>query len=869
MPRVLLLLPTSTYRAPDFVRPRPASGVEVVVGSEERQALAGGHGRPGGGGAARRSRRRGRRDRGARRGPRSTRWWRSTTRACSSPPPPASGSASPTTRPPRWRPPATRRRCARALARARCRSRRFAVVDDDDDLPDVELPGGREAGRPLGEPGRDPRRRRRRGARRASPGCGRIADGPLLVEEYVPGDEVAVEGLLRDGVLEVLAVFDKPDPLVGPYFEETIYVTPSRLDRADARRASATSPRARARRSAWSKGPVHAELRVDGDRVWVIEVAARSIGGLCARALRFGAGIALEELILRHALGMPLDGLAREPAASGVMMLPIPRAGVLRAVDGQDAARAVPGVTGLEITVPRGRRVRAAARRRPLPRLPVRARRDARRGRGRAARRRTPRSTSSSRPPRSLERCASSSSRPTSSATSRGTSAARRPHLRARPRGAHGRRVGRPGTRARRRGPTRSAFSVPMHTATRLAPRPRPRGSTDRCAASGSTPTSAPTSPPRSSGTPPLPGARRGCSPLDRYARLEIDGEQRLVGGVVASHGCAHRCRHCPVPVVYDGRVRLARRGRGARRHRPAGRGRRAPHHLRRPRLPQRAAALAARRRRDARALPRRHVRLHGEGRARAAARRPVARARRPPGACSWCRRSSRSTTRCSARLDKGHTTADAGARRRRAARRGHRRAAVVAAVHAVDHPRRPRSRCSTSCTSTTSSAASTRCSTASGCCSHAARCCSTIRTSRRTSARGTTNAPPTRGGRPTPRSTSCSSRLAAVVECDGDAVELYAQVREPRSARRRSTSRPSPPVAPASPRAGSAAPNRPNSNSAAPPRAPCHSSASAYAHPSAGLTAASPRSVPAEHVEGGAGAEPRDVLVRHRVRGG
>src|SRR5207248_10099006 len=105
------------------------------------------------------------------------------------------------------------------------------------------------------------------------------------------------------------------------------------------------------------EGPVHAELRVQGDRVHVIEVAARSIGGLCARTLQFGAGIALEELVLRHALGMPLDGLTRAPGASGVMMLPIPRAGILREVRGQESARAVPGVTGLEISIPRGRRV--------------------------------------------------------------------------------------------------------------------------------------------------------------------------------------------------------------------------------------------------------------------------------------------------------------------------------------------------------------------------------------------------------------------------------------------------------------------------------------------------------------------------------
>ena len=109
------------------------------------------------------------------------------------------------------------------------------------------------------------------------------------------------------------------------------------------------------------RGPVHAELRVAGESPWVIEVAARSIGGLCARALRFGAGIALEELILRHALGLPHPGVGRESAASGVMMLPIPRAGVLAAVRGQDRARAVAGIAGLEITIHPGRAVQ------PLP----------------------------------------------------------------------------------------------------------------------------------------------------------------------------------------------------------------------------------------------------------------------------------------------------------------------------------------------------------------------------------------------------------------------------------------------------------------------------------------------------------------------
>jgi biotin carboxylase len=197
-------------------------------------------------------------------------------------------------------------------------------------------------------------------AREAAGRIRAVSDGPLLVEEYVPGVEVAVEGLLDRGELTVLAVFDKPDPLVGPYFEETIYVTPSRLDAHVLERVTEITARACAALGL-VEGPVHAELRVDqaddGDRVHVIEVAARSIGGLCARTLQFGAGIALEELVLRHALGMPLDGLTRAPGASGVMMLPIPRAGVLREVRGRDEALEVPGITGLEISIPRGRRV--------------------------------------------------------------------------------------------------------------------------------------------------------------------------------------------------------------------------------------------------------------------------------------------------------------------------------------------------------------------------------------------------------------------------------------------------------------------------------------------------------------------------------
>ncbi|MEZ5170423.1 MAG: ATP-grasp domain-containing protein [Acidimicrobiia bacterium] len=183
---------------------------------------------------------------------------------------------------------------------------------------------------------------------------------PLLLEEFVPGPEVAVEAVVRSGQVRVLAVFDKPDPLDGPYFEETIYVTPSRHSEEDLRDLERVVG-AGVGALGLTDGPVHAEARISDRGVRLLEVAARSIGGLCARALRFGVGVSLEEVILRHALQDRQPVLVPEGAASGVMMLPIPRAGTLRDVRGVEEARAVPGVVGLETTIPRGSTVE------PLP----------------------------------------------------------------------------------------------------------------------------------------------------------------------------------------------------------------------------------------------------------------------------------------------------------------------------------------------------------------------------------------------------------------------------------------------------------------------------------------------------------------------
>ena len=175
----------------------------------------------------------------------------------------------------------------------------------------------------------------------------------ILVEEYVPGDEVALEGLLEEGRLTVLALFDKPDPLEGPYFEETLYVTPSRLP-DDVQVAIAETVTRAVATLGLHEGPIHAEMRVNEKGVWLIEVAARSIGGFCSRALRFGPHGRLEDLILRHALGLPVPTVELERPASGAMMIPIPAAGELRQVTGVEAARALADVDDVTISVPLG-----------------------------------------------------------------------------------------------------------------------------------------------------------------------------------------------------------------------------------------------------------------------------------------------------------------------------------------------------------------------------------------------------------------------------------------------------------------------------------------------------------------------------------
>lgn len=172
----------------------------------------------------------------------------------------------------------------------------------------------------------------------------------MIAEEFIPGAEVAVEGVVTRGRLRTLAIFEKPDPLEGPYFEETIYLTPPRMD-AGAKQRIAAEVQSAVDALGLSHGPVHAEVRLSPAGPVVLEIAPRSIGGLCSRTLRFGSGDSLETLLLRHALGEDVSPLKRETDAVGVMMIPIPAAGTLNSVRGQEAARSVPAIEDIRITM--------------------------------------------------------------------------------------------------------------------------------------------------------------------------------------------------------------------------------------------------------------------------------------------------------------------------------------------------------------------------------------------------------------------------------------------------------------------------------------------------------------------------------------
>lgn len=367
MQRVLLLVPSTSYRTPDFLAAAGQLGVEVTVGSNNRQVLQEySDGRslaldfePVGEGVSQILAH-------ARRYPFSAILAtddETTVVAATA----AKLLGLPGNDPESVAPTRDKHRFRQALACSGVRSPWFELVDLRDDLaiyakvmtyPCVLKPLNMSASRGVIRVDDEPEfltaaeriaciLREERTLTDAHNACS------ILAEAFIPGREVALDGLLSGGVLKPLALFDKPDPLDGPFFEETLYITPSRLPNAlqgeivteAARAASALGLR---------HGPIHAELRINDEGVWVVELAARSIGGLCSRALEFTPGMKLEELILRHALGLATDNFVREADAAGVMMIPIPRAGRLRAVHGLDTARSVSGIVDVTLAVSTG-----------------------------------------------------------------------------------------------------------------------------------------------------------------------------------------------------------------------------------------------------------------------------------------------------------------------------------------------------------------------------------------------------------------------------------------------------------------------------------------------------------------------------------
>ena len=236
----------------------------------------------------------------------------------------------------------------------------------DQDLHEASL--GARVSRPLEQPWasgplRAGRPRSQESRPRRSAGSNQdLAGGPtaeeesdtLLVESFVPGPEIALEGMLAGGELSVLAIFDKPDPLDGPFFEETIYVTPSRLP-PPVQALAARRVREGCAAYGLTEGPVHAELRLHDGDAWIIEIAGRTIGGDCARLFTFGSGTSLEHLVLRRALGRsPGAPFRGDGGAAGVLMIPTPGAGTLRRVEGVMAANRIAGIREVSITVREG-----------------------------------------------------------------------------------------------------------------------------------------------------------------------------------------------------------------------------------------------------------------------------------------------------------------------------------------------------------------------------------------------------------------------------------------------------------------------------------------------------------------------------------
>ena len=181
---------------------------------------------------------------------------------------------------------------------------------------------------------------------------GEFEQSHVLIEEYIDGIEIAYEGYLYRGELHTITIFDKPDPLVGPYFEETIYVTPSALE-VDLQLKIKSVLQDACNAYGLSTGAVHAECRIDQDKkIWILEIASRTIGGDCARILD-NENFGIEELAIMLAIEQPVEANMPDQAR-GVMMIPIREHGLLKRVEGLLDANRVEGIDKIDIIISEG-----------------------------------------------------------------------------------------------------------------------------------------------------------------------------------------------------------------------------------------------------------------------------------------------------------------------------------------------------------------------------------------------------------------------------------------------------------------------------------------------------------------------------------
>ena len=178
-------------------------------------------------------------------------------------------------------------------------------------------------------------------------------DQDLVIEEYIDGKEYALEGTIINSELKKIVIFDKPVEYKHPYFEESIYITPSELSSEAEKRVVSIVDKA-CKKIGLEDGPVHVEFKINENQIFIIEINPRMIGGLCSRCLSFGLfKVSLEEIILHAFMNNELKNIELLNNYVGVLMIPTPKSGKFISINKEELEK-IPNISNVEITVPEG-----------------------------------------------------------------------------------------------------------------------------------------------------------------------------------------------------------------------------------------------------------------------------------------------------------------------------------------------------------------------------------------------------------------------------------------------------------------------------------------------------------------------------------